>query len=101
MNQLLSINSLKAWYTEDKPVLKGMNIDLEENSVIGLIGLNGAGKTTLMNVICGLHPGYETSGIKLKGENRLNHIHCGGDVTIADAGDGDGTLIACEVGVRP
>jgi ABC-2 type transport system ATP-binding protein len=69
MDQLLSINSLKAWYTEDKPVLKGMNIDLEEKSVIGLIGLNGAGKTTLMNVICGLHPGYETSGIKLKGEN--------------------------------
>ena len=34
--------------------------------------------------------------IKLKGENRLNHIHCGGDVTIADAGDGDGTLIVID-----
>ena len=31
--------------------------------------------------------------IKLKGENRLNHIHCDGDVTIDDAGDDDGTLI--------
>ena len=36
--------------------------------------------------------------IKLKGENRLNHIHCDGDVTINDAGDGDGTLIVINSG---
>jgi hypothetical protein len=32
--------------------------------------------------------------IKLKGENRLTSINCGGAVTIDDAGGGNGTLIA-------
>ena len=68
MNELLNIKSLKAWYTEGSPVLKGLDLVLEKNSVIGLIGLNGAGKTTLMNVICGLHPGYETSEIEMDGK---------------------------------
>ena len=36
--------------------------------------------------------------IKLKGENRLNYIYCGGDVTIADAGERDGTLIVINAG---
>ncbi|MBO6166107.1 MAG: ABC transporter ATP-binding protein [Eubacterium sp.] len=69
MSNLLDIKQLKAWYTSDKPVLKGLNLCLEKNSVIGLIGLNGAGKTTLMNVICGLHDGFETSGISFNGKD--------------------------------
>lgn len=67
MSELLEIRSLKAWYDPDKQVLKGLDLSLDENSVIGLIGLNGAGKTTLMNVLCGLHDGYECSGIKMRG----------------------------------
>ena len=46
MSNLLDIKQLKAWYTTDKQILKGLDLCLEENSVIGLIGLNGAGKTT-------------------------------------------------------
>ena len=34
--------------------------------------------------------------IKLKGESRLNLIQCGGEVTIDDAGEGDGTLIVID-----
>ena len=66
MSNLLDIKQLKAWYTEDKTVLKGLDLSLAENSVIGLIGLNGAGKTTLMNIICGLHDTFETSGISFQ-----------------------------------
>lgn len=36
--------------------------------------------------------------IKLKGENRLTSINCGGNVTIDDAGGGDGTLIVINGG---
>lgn len=36
---------------------------------------------------------YSTVTIKLKGENRLDKIRCYPQVTIDDAGDGDGTLI--------
>lgn len=67
MSELLSIKSLKGWYTEGKNVLKGLDLSLEKNSVIGLIGLNGAGKTTLMNIICDLHKGYDTDEIKMNG----------------------------------
>lgn len=68
MEKLLEIKALKAWYTPEKPVLKGLDLELEEHSVIGLIGLNGAGKTTLMNVVCGLHEGYECSAALMNGK---------------------------------
>jgi ABC-type branched-subunit amino acid transport system ATPase component len=34
--------------------LRGLDIDVEEGQVIGLLGPNGSGKTTLLNVLCGL-----------------------------------------------
>lgn len=67
MSELLNITALKAWYDPAKQVLKGLDLSLEENSVIGLIGLNGAGKTTLMNVLCGLHDGYDCSSVRFHG----------------------------------
>jgi ribose transport system ATP-binding protein len=38
------------------PVLKGVNLDLAEGSVLGLVGENGAGKSTLINILSGLLP---------------------------------------------
>ena len=58
MNKLLEINELNAWYSREKNILEKLDLEIKENTIIGLLGLNGAGKTTLMNVICGLHEGY-------------------------------------------
>lgn len=69
MEKLMEIRALKAWYTPEKPVLKGLDLEIEDHSVIGLIGLNGAGKTTLMNVICGLHEGFECSRSVVRGSD--------------------------------
>ncbi len=55
MGNLIEIKGLDAWYTKENPVIKNLSLTLEENSVIGLLGLNGAGKTTLINTLCGLH----------------------------------------------
>lgn len=69
MADLLQLAELKAWYDPEKQVLKGLDLILEEHSVIGLIGLNGAGKTTLMNVLCGLHTGFSSNEQKFSGKN--------------------------------
>lgn len=40
-------------YYGDKPVLNDINLRIDRNGVIGLLGQNGAGKTTLMNMMTG------------------------------------------------
>ena len=38
------------------PVLKGITLDIERGSIVGLVGENGAGKSTLMNILGGVVP---------------------------------------------
>src|ERR671923_874294 len=49
--------------------LKGVDVDLEEGEVLGLMGDNGAGKSTLVKIIAGNFPPSE-------GEIRLNGRNC-------------------------
>lgn len=69
MSTLLEIKNLKGWYDPEKEVLKGLDLSLPQNSIVGLIGLNGAGKTTLMNIICGLHRGFSADEIRVSGKS--------------------------------
>ena len=54
---------------EDKEILKGVSLDVEEGTIHALMGPNGSGKSTLANAIMG-HPSLEvTEGtITFKGE---------------------------------
>lgn len=47
--------------------LNGVSIEVEQQSITGLVGPNGSGKTTLFNIISGIYP-KDTGEIKLKGE---------------------------------
>ncbi len=53
-------------YTKDKPILKGMNLDVKPGEMIGFVGKSGAGKTTMTNLICRFYD-VEGGAIKLDG----------------------------------
>lgn len=63
---MLEISQLVKRYGHDEPVLKGLDLSVEGNSVVSIVGASGAGKSTLLRCINRLIE--PTSGsIKLNG----------------------------------
>ncbi len=60
MGKILEIKDLSAGYNQEI-ILKDINIVVNENDFIGIIGPNGGGKTTLLKVILGLIRPYRGS----------------------------------------
>ena len=52
--KILELKGVHRSYVQGKPVLDGLDLDVAEGEVIGLLGQNGAGKTTLLRVALGL-----------------------------------------------
>jgi len=67
---MLRLNAVGAGYGR-LTVLHGIDIDVPQGQVIGLLGANGAGKTTLLNTIMGLLP-TRAGGIEFMGESIAN-----------------------------
>lgn len=51
---MLKIINLRKNFGE-KEVLQGINLEIEEGSIFGLIGINGSGKSTLLRCIAGVY----------------------------------------------
>jgi Fe-S cluster assembly ATP-binding protein len=68
---MLSISNLHV-SVGDKPILKGLNLDVPAGEVHAIMGPNGAGKSTLGYAVAG-RPGYEAAegSVSWKGEDLL------------------------------
>ncbi len=72
MASLLIIKNLKV-NIENKPILKGVNLQVPVGKVVALMGKNGSGKSTLSHVLMG-SPEYKVVGgsVSLGGKNILH-----------------------------
>ena len=65
---MLEIKDLKA-SINNKPILKGLNLNIKPGELHAIMGPNGSGKSTLANVLSG-KSGYDISGkLTFKGED--------------------------------
>lgn len=65
--KVLSIKDVSFSYG-DKRVLRGINLDIKERELVGLVGPNGCGKSTLLKLVSGVMPPNDGT-ISLVGTN--------------------------------
>jgi len=72
LSSILKVNNLEVLYNNIILVLKGLSLEVEQGTIVALLGSNGAGKSTTLKAISGFLPledGEITDGtIKYKGE---------------------------------
>lgn len=64
----LEIKDLHAGYDKGIDILKGINLDIQDGEVLGVIGLNGSGKSTLGKAIMNILP-YRSGKLSLNGKD--------------------------------
>ncbi|MBS3788083.1 MAG: ATP-binding cassette domain-containing protein [Candidatus Bipolaricaulota bacterium] len=67
-NQLVEMKGIKKRFGEVK-ALKGVDFEVGENEIVGLVGDNGAGKTTLIKILTGIYK-PDAGQIYYRGEER-------------------------------
>jgi len=64
---IASMKNIVKFYDDEHLALDGLNLEVNEGEVLGLLGPNGSGKTTAIHILCGLIP-YDMGEVKLFGQ---------------------------------
>jgi zinc/manganese transport system ATP-binding protein len=62
MSPIISLTDVASGYG-DQPVLRGVNLTIEEGEFVGLLGPSGSGKTTLLRTLLGAVPIYQGTAV--------------------------------------
>ena len=62
-----------------KMVLDHLNLEVQEGSIFGLVGVNGAGKSTLLRLIAGVYE-PDAGTIVFNGEDTYNNENIRADI---------------------
>lgn len=68
---MIQVENLVKSYGNHK-ALKGINLQVEKGSIVGLLGANGAGKSTTMNILTG-YLSYNEGSVKIGGYDILKN----------------------------
>jgi len=66
--KLLKLQRVFSGYHPDQPVIRGVDLELDEGDFLGLIGPNGCGKSTLIRTITGVIP-VAAGRVEIQGGN--------------------------------
>ncbi len=68
---ILKMENISFSYDGIRPVLEGINIDIQEGEMVSIVGKNGAGKSTLSKLLCGFEK-EDRGRILYRGEDIRN-----------------------------
>lgn len=52
---VIKAKHLEYWYDKKTPLLRDVNLEIEQQQCYAILGGNGAGKTTLLKLLCGIY----------------------------------------------
>lgn len=58
-NSIVLENLSFKYKNKEKFLFKNLNVEIQKNTSLGLIGKSGSGKSTLIDIICGFHKPYQ------------------------------------------
>ena len=72
VNDEVSFEGVEFHYSEDKPLIKNMNLEVKPGEMVAIVGPTGAGKTTLVNLLMRFYD-VKSGAIKINGVD-IRHV---------------------------
>ena len=72
VNNAVTFENVEFYYSEDKPLIGNMNLDVKPGEMVAIVGPTGAGKTTLVNLLMRFYD-VQSGTIKVNGVD-IRHV---------------------------